>query len=202
MPVPVPAALRLAGSFMWHGRDLRQYRRLLTPPLQRLLTCPGTAALGRGLASIPLGLVQQSGLQSTLSTLAEDAVTAASESPFVEGAISRATAVLCVLCLPPRLLEHSLGSASAGDTERYAVRSAVQVRATTLAALLRAPAHSAALLLPAAAALAHTRRLPRICSAALVLSAAVALTLGGQSRCCCACPEPRPRAARLCRWRR
>jgi hypothetical protein len=166
---------------MWHGRDLRQYRRLLTPPLQRLLTCPGTAALGRGLASIPLGLVQQSGLQSTLSTLAEDAVTAASGSPFVEGAISRATAVLCVLCLPPRLLEHSLGSAAAGDTERYALRSAVQVGnqfpRACLPRALRGRAGPLPLLPPAGGA--HRARLRR----------------------CCAHPEPGPCVACLCRWR-
>lgn len=41
------------GALIWHGRDLRRYKRLLSPPLQRLLTCPGTAALGRGLASMP-----------------------------------------------------------------------------------------------------------------------------------------------------
>lgn len=29
------------GALVWHGRDLRRYRRLLSPPLQRLLTCPG-----------------------------------------------------------------------------------------------------------------------------------------------------------------
>lgn len=26
---------------LWHGRDLRQYKRLLSPPLEVLLTCPG-----------------------------------------------------------------------------------------------------------------------------------------------------------------
>lgn len=31
------------GALVWHGRDLRRYRRLLSPPLQRLLTCPGAA---------------------------------------------------------------------------------------------------------------------------------------------------------------
>jgi hypothetical protein len=114
---------------MWHGRDLRQYRRLLTPPLQRLLTCPGTAALGRGLASIPANSLDDSGLQSTLSTLAEDAVTAASDSPFLDVAMGRATAVLCVLCLPARLLgrPYNMKAAASSDPERYAIRSAVQV---------------------------------------------------------------------------
>lgn len=35
----------------------------------------GTAALGRGLASIPVSSLREAGLPSTLSTLAEDAVT-------------------------------------------------------------------------------------------------------------------------------
>jgi len=33
------------GAMVWHGRDLRRYRRLLSPPLQRLLSCPGAPAL-------------------------------------------------------------------------------------------------------------------------------------------------------------
>ena len=41
------------GALMWHGRDLRHFKRLISPPLQALLTAPGTAVLGRGLASIP-----------------------------------------------------------------------------------------------------------------------------------------------------
>jgi len=32
------------GAMVWHGRDLRRYRRLLSPPLQRLLSCPGAPA--------------------------------------------------------------------------------------------------------------------------------------------------------------
>lgn len=77
-----PEVLRAnRGTLMWHGRDLRQYKRLLSPPLQRLLTCPGSASLGRGLASIPWEAVKQSGLASTLSTLAEDAVTVRAAAP-------------------------------------------------------------------------------------------------------------------------
>lgn len=41
------------GALMWHGRDLRHYRRLLSPPLQQLLGSSGTAVLGRGLATMP-----------------------------------------------------------------------------------------------------------------------------------------------------
>lgn len=48
-----------AGALIWHGRDLRRYKRLLSPPLQRLLTCPGTAALGRGVASMPASYSHQ-----------------------------------------------------------------------------------------------------------------------------------------------
>lgn len=50
------------GALIWHGRDLRRYKRLLSPPLQRLLTCPGTAALGRGLASMPASYAHEVGL--------------------------------------------------------------------------------------------------------------------------------------------
>lgn len=59
---------------LWHGRDLRQYKRLLSPPLEVLLTCPGVGGLGRGLASLPVASLAEAGLASGLSTLAEDAV--------------------------------------------------------------------------------------------------------------------------------
>ena len=49
------------GALIWHGKDLRHYRRLLSPPLQRLLSCPGTAALGRGVASMPLAAARRMG---------------------------------------------------------------------------------------------------------------------------------------------
>ena len=71
------------GALMWHGRDLRHFRRLLAPPLQQLLTGGGTAAvpgsqagaaaglseaatgsvavLGRGLAAMPAEVAQQMG---------------------------------------------------------------------------------------------------------------------------------------------
>jgi hypothetical protein len=41
------------GALMWHGEDLRRFRRLISPPLQALLGQPGVAVLGRGLASVP-----------------------------------------------------------------------------------------------------------------------------------------------------
>lgn len=49
----------VTGALIWHGRDLRRYKRLLSPPLQRLLTCPGTAALGRGVAAMPASYAHQ-----------------------------------------------------------------------------------------------------------------------------------------------
>ena len=127
----------------WHGRDLRQYRRLLSPPLERLLTCPGSAALGRGLASIPLASLREAGLASTLSTLAEDAVTAAADSPFLDAAVGAAGGVLVVLSLPPRVLDHSLagGLRALDDPEKYAVRAAVQVAASTVLDLAGAGCH-------------------------------------------------------------
>jgi hypothetical protein len=35
-----------AGGMLWHGRDLRQYRRLLSPPMELLGTCPGACGWG------------------------------------------------------------------------------------------------------------------------------------------------------------
>ena len=55
-----------AGALVWHGKDLRHHRRLLSPPLQRLLSCPGTAALGRGVASMPLAAARRMGTGQVL----------------------------------------------------------------------------------------------------------------------------------------
>lgn len=41
------------GALMWHGRELRHFKRLISPPLQQLLTRPGTALAGRGQAAMP-----------------------------------------------------------------------------------------------------------------------------------------------------
>lgn len=49
------------GALMWHGRDLRHFKRIISPPLQQLLTQPGTAVLGRGLASLPAETAHQMG---------------------------------------------------------------------------------------------------------------------------------------------
>ena len=90
--------LACVGALIWHGRDLRRYRRLLSPPLQRLLTCPGTAALGRGVAVMPAS--SSVSPASALAHLASDAVRAAAESPFLEGSLADASAVLCCIALP------------------------------------------------------------------------------------------------------
>lgn len=90
-----------AGTVVWHGKELRRYRRLMSPPLQQLLTSQGTAVLGRGVASAPEEYARQAGLQGTLMHLASDAVRAAAESPFLESAAGRTSAILCCLCLPP-----------------------------------------------------------------------------------------------------
>ena len=144
--------MHCAGALIWHGRDLRRYKRLLSPPLQRLLTCPGTAALGRGVASMPASYAHQvpkalatlclapllyclllqccpfmvwavalhllfwlcplvafhpvccatvqMGPGQSLMHLASDAVRAAAESPFLEEAVKKASAILCCISMP------------------------------------------------------------------------------------------------------
>lgn len=63
-----------AGTFQWHGRDLRLLKHPMFPPMMHLVTCPGVGNLGRGQASVPLASLQHARLPSALSTLAEDAV--------------------------------------------------------------------------------------------------------------------------------
>lgn len=127
------------GALMWHGRDLRHFKRIISPPLQQLLTQPGTAVLGRGLASMPAASAHQMGAAQVgdvalffsdialsrcnqtvvhvgtcqhvvaclprclqaLMHLASDAVRAAGESPFLDGALQSASGVLCAINLPP-----------------------------------------------------------------------------------------------------
>jgi len=43
---------------MWHGRDLRHFRRLLAPPLQQLLTGGGTTAVGAGSQGASTGVAE------------------------------------------------------------------------------------------------------------------------------------------------
>jgi hypothetical protein len=49
-------------------------KRPLFPPMMQLISCPGVGNLGRGRAVLPWEALQQAGLPSALSTLAEDAV--------------------------------------------------------------------------------------------------------------------------------
>ena len=138
------------GALMWHGRDLRHYKRLLSPPLQQLLTCPGTAVLGRGLASMPATAAANMGGKGAeaLLHLASDAVRAAAESPFLDGALEDASAVLCCLRMPAPDQEFSPGSTTDSSTttiglfkfdslqtsegERAATRKATQAAAGAL----------------------------------------------------------------------
>ncbi|KAK9846543.1 hypothetical protein WJX81_006281 [Elliptochloris bilobata] len=123
------------GALVWHGRDLRRYRRLLSPPLQRLLTCPGTAALGRGAAAMPAAAADRLGAPGALAHLASDAVRAAAESPFLEVAGAAASAVLCCLSLPPPRTRAAGASGLDYDVERSAARTAVQAAAGALLAV-------------------------------------------------------------------
>ncbi|DBA68374.1 hypothetical protein WJX79_000768 [Trebouxia sp. C0005] len=129
-----------SGALIWHGRDLRRYKRLLSPPLQRLLTCPGTAALGRGVASMPASYAHQMGPGQSLMHLASDAVRAAAESPFLEEAVRKASAILCCISMPSSkqrfagdngdmIVMHSLRDY---DAEKSAGRMAVQAAAGAL----------------------------------------------------------------------
>ncbi|GIL90961.1 hypothetical protein Vretimale_17091 [Volvox reticuliferus] len=151
-----PEVLKVShGAFLWHGRDLRNIRRPLFPPMMSLLSCPGHATLGRGQAALPLPLLQQAGLASGLSTLAEDAVKAASESPFLDNKLESATAVLCILRVPPSALgvfpggntcprSNSLGHGNplvADNHKEYALRSSVQVAAMTVKELVGPHCH-------------------------------------------------------------
>ncbi|KAG2436369.1 hypothetical protein HXX76_006676 [Chlamydomonas incerta] len=148
-----PEILKVShGAFLWHGRDLRNIKRPLFPPMMNLLSCPGHATLGRGQAALPLPLLQQAGLASALSTLAEDAVKAAAESPFLDNKLESATGVLCVLRVPPSALgvgvRPAAGPSSSTNTplvadnhKEYALRSAVQVAAMTVRELVGRHCH-------------------------------------------------------------
>lgn len=56
---------------------------------------------------------------------------AANDSPFLDNITPNASAVLCVLSLPARVLSHDFHAApgALNDPEKYAIRAAVQVRA-------------------------------------------------------------------------
>lgn len=92
--------VRDAGALIWHGSEMRRFRRLLSPPLQQLLAQPSIGTLGRGAASMAAELVSEVGACQALMHLATDAVQAAIESPFLEQVASRATGALCCVSLP------------------------------------------------------------------------------------------------------
>jgi len=79
---------------------MRRFKRLLSPPLQHLLTRPGRSALGRGSACMSWDLMGGMGTCQALMRLATDAVRAAAESPFLEGLGAQATRALCCVSLP------------------------------------------------------------------------------------------------------
>ena len=99
-PHPHPMVSGLPGALIWHGVEMRRFRRLLSPPLQHLLTSPGQAALGRGVAVMSKDLEHSMGECQALMHLASDAVRAAADSPFLEGATHNARSALCYVVLP------------------------------------------------------------------------------------------------------
>ncbi|PRW61363.1 domain-containing 2 [Chlorella sorokiniana] len=131
------------GALMWHGRNLRHFKRILAPPLQQLLTQPGLAVLGRGLASLPAEAAHQMGAQQALMHLASDAVRAAAESPFLDGALASASGVLCCINLPPAGQRFAGGAGGPAplqglqtpEAERRAAQMSAQAAAGALGSL-------------------------------------------------------------------
>jgi hypothetical protein len=115
------------GGLMWHGKELRHFKRLISPPLQQLLTQKGVAVLGRGLALLPASAAQSmdGGYAAAMMHLASEAVAGAAESPFVEGVLSKAGGVLCCLRVP------AIGPNGDAEAEK-AYRMAAQAAAGAL----------------------------------------------------------------------
>ncbi len=115
------------GGLMWHGKELRHFKRLISPPLQQLLTQKGVAVLGRGLALLPASAAQSmdGGYAAAMMHLASEAVAGAAESPFVEGVLSKAGGVLCCLRVP------AIGPEGDAEAEK-AYRMAAQAAAGAL----------------------------------------------------------------------
>lgn len=88
------------GGLMWHGQELKHFKRLISPPLQHLLTQKGLGVLGRGLAILPDKAVGSMGQPAAMMHLASKAVASAAESPFFEGVLEKAGGVLCCLRVP------------------------------------------------------------------------------------------------------
>lgn len=115
------------GGLMWHGKELRHFKRLISPPLQQLLTQKGVGVLGRGLALLPASAAQSmdGGYAAAMMHLASEAVAGAAESPFVEGVLAKAGGVLCCLRVP------AIGPEGDADAEK-AYRMAAQAAAGAL----------------------------------------------------------------------
>lgn len=120
------------GGLMWHGKDLKHFKRLISPPLQQMLSHDGTGVLGRGLATIPADSAASMGCTSALMHLSSDSVRAAAESPFVEGVLSKASGVLCCMRVPD---EESLQEL--GHIEIEEIRKAYKMAAQASAGALR-----------------------------------------------------------------
>ena len=115
------------GGLMWHGKELRHFKRLISPPLQQLLTQKGVGVLGRGRALLPASAAQSmdGGYAAAMMHLASEAVAGAAESPFVEGVLGKAGGVLCSLRVP------AIGPEGDPDAEK-AYKMAAQAAAGAL----------------------------------------------------------------------
>lgn len=113
------------GGLMWHGQELKHFKRLISPPLQHLLTQKGLGVLGRGLAILPDKAAASMGQSAAMMHLASEAVASAAESPFIEGVLEKAGGVLCCLRVP------RIHSGNDKDAER-AYRMAAQAAAGAL----------------------------------------------------------------------
>ena len=123
------------GGLMWHGKELKHFKRLISPPLQHLLTQKGLGVLGRGRALLPQKAAMSMGHSAALMHLASEAVAGAAESPFIEGVIDRAGGVLCCLRIPDdESLRALLGDSAVGSQEEIdrAYKLAAQASAGAL----------------------------------------------------------------------
>lgn len=116
------------GGLMWHGKELKHFKRLISPPLQHLLTQKGLGVLGRGLALLPEKAASSMGQVAAMMHLASEAVASAAESPFVEGVLEKSGGVLCCLRMP------QMGNPGDEDSEK-ACRMAAQAAAGALRTL-------------------------------------------------------------------
>ena len=119
------------GGLMWHGKDLKHFKRLISPPLQQLFSHDGTGVLGRGLATIPADSAASMGCISALMHLSSDSVRAAAESPFVEGVLPKASGVLCCMRVPNEETLQKLGNVDINEIHR-AYKMAAQASAGAL----------------------------------------------------------------------